>query len=105
MPAVSQPDAALTDEQVEQMLARATQRLKAKSQSTELAKKDDRPRYTFPKLETGSLVQPYVSAKGDVVAADSDRMLEKKERKLANGLRRVEDPVALKKAAQEVRIH
>ena len=105
MPAIPQPDAALTDEQVEQMLARATQRLKAKSQSTELAKKDDSPRYTFPKLETGSLVQPYVSAKGDVVAADSDRMLEKKERKLANGLRRVEDPVALKKAAQEVRIH
>lgn len=100
MPAIAQADETLTDEQVQQMLARATQRLKGRS--TALAKKSDAPQYTFPKLNTGELVKPYLSTSGDVVSADSKRMLEKKERTMANGLRRIEDPVTQKKAAEEV---
>lgn len=93
----------LTDEQVEQMLARATQRLKDKSQSTELAKRDQAQRYNFPKLQTGTLEQPYVYSNGDVATLDSKRLLEQKQRKGANGIRKVEDPVAAKETAQEVR--
>lgn len=92
----------LTDEQVEQMLARATQRLKEKD-STELAKKDDSPRYTFPKLQTGTLEKPYVSSSGDVATLDSKRQRELKKSSSSRGIRKVEDPVASKKAAEEVR--
>lgn len=97
-------DGDLTDEQIEQMLARATERLKERPQSNELARKDEGQRYTFPKLKTGKLQQPYVSSNGDVATLDSKRLLEQKQRKSASGIRKVEGPVASKKAAQEVRL-
>ena len=94
-------DGDLTDEQVKQMLARATQRLKEKN-SHELAKKDDSPRYTFPKLQTGALEKPYLSSNGDVATLNSRRQQERRKQSSSNGIRKVEDPVASKKAAEEV---
>lgn len=102
LPAIMQ-DGDLTDEQIEQMLARATGRLKEKSQSTEQSKKNEIQRYNFPKLQTGTLDKPYVSSNGEVATLDSKRLLEERQRKGANGIRRVEEPVASKKAAQAVR--
>lgn len=101
LPATAQDDD-LTDEQVEQMLLRATERLK-RSSSTELAKKAEAQRYNFPKLQTGQLKTPYVSSDGNVATLDSKRVSDQTQRKGANGIRRVEDPLASKKAAQEVR--
>lgn len=96
-------DADLTDEQVGKMLARATQRLEEGTDSTALARKDEVQTYTFPKLQTGQLAKAYVSSTGDVATLDQKRLLEDKPRKGANGIRKVEDPMASKKAASEVR--
>ena len=102
LPATRQ-DENLTDEQVEQMLARATQQLKERKNSNELAKKSEVQTYNFPKLQTGQLEQPYASSHGDVASLDSKRIVEQKQRTGQHGIRKVEDPVASKKAAQEVR--
>lgn len=92
----------LSDEQIEALLARATARLQKKSKGKEVAKPTG-PQYTFPKLNPGGIEKPYVSEKGEVATLDSARLLEEKDRKQANGIRQVVDPVVDKKMALEVR--
>ena len=98
-------DEDLTDEQIDALLARATARLKAKAQTQEVAKLDKaEATYTFPKLQVGMLEKPYVStSKHNVATADSARLVDDKQRKKADGIRRVEEPVKAKKLAEEVR--
>lgn len=95
-------DEELTDEQIEQLLARATARLQEKAKQQQLTKSSTQT-LTFPKLDAGQLEKPYVETKGDVATVDASRLLEEKHRKQANGIRKVEDPVTAKKAAAEVR--
>lgn len=95
-----QVDDDLPDEQIEELLARATARLQAKSKA--VVKVNEEQSYTFPKLDTGKLEEPYVFSKGDVATVDAPRLLEQRHRKQANGIRRVEEPVAAKKLAIEV---
>ncbi|KAF2773486.1 Fcf2-domain-containing protein [Teratosphaeria nubilosa] len=97
----SAADGDLSDEQIEQLLATASARLQEKSHSKDLAKTNPRNSYTFPKLNAGKLEKPYVSSRGEVALIDAPRLLEQKQRKLADGIRKVEDPVASKKLALE----
>jgi hypothetical protein len=94
----------LTDEQIEGLLARATARLKAKNQSSsqDVLKLDGGESYTFPKLETGQLEKPYVSQKDGVASVDASRLVAEQQRKQANGVRKVQDPITAKKMAIEV---
>ncbi|KAK5134889.1 hypothetical protein LTR08_005979 [Meristemomyces frigidus] len=94
-------DEDLSDEQIEALLAKATARLQQKSAGNEMAQDAERKPFFFPKLNTGDLARPYVSTKGDVAAIDAPRLLADKQRKQANGFRKVEDPVAAKKLALE----
>lgn len=97
-------DDELSDEQIEQLLARATARLQEKSKQTQLIQKNESHSYTFPKLDAGALEKPYVTTKGDIATVDSSRLLKEKLRKQAEGIRKVEDPVTSKKALEEVRV-
>ena len=101
--AVSAQDSELTDEQVEELLAQATIRLQEKAKSQELAKREQKQSYSFPKLDTGALEKPYVTSKGDIATLDQQRLLDGKDHKQHFGIRKVEDPVQAKKAAIEVR--
>ena len=94
-------DGDLSDEQIDELLARATARLQAKAGngSTQLTQK-----FTFTKLNTGKLVKPYVTAKGDIASIDASRLLEEKHRTQANETRIVEDPAKVKKLALEVSV-
>jgi hypothetical protein len=102
----SQVNGDLTDEQMDALLDRATARLKAKSQSQDLVNLDEKEdAYTFPKLDTGKVEKPYISTTTQNVAtADAARLVDDKQRKKADGIRRVEEPVQNKKLAREVRI-
>ncbi len=103
-----QPSAAdedLTDEQIDQLLARATARLKDKSKadSQDVLKLAAEDTYTFPKLEPCKLEKPYVTQKDGLAAVDGPRLVEERQRKQAtNGVRKVTDPVAVKRMAIEV---
>lgn len=93
----------LSDEQMQEMLAQAAKR---RQENASVALADDEAksnRFNFPKLNTGEMVQPYVSNKGDVAKVDSSRLLAQQDRKLSNQIRKVEDPVAVKKQMLEVR--
>ncbi|EMC97509.1 hypothetical protein BAUCODRAFT_68456 [Baudoinia panamericana UAMH 10762] len=84
--------------QMQELLARATARLQRKAQLVPEAK-DEKPKYKFPKLDAGKLDEPYLLTKGDVTSVDAKKLLDEKQRKRANGARKVEDPVVAKKAA------
>lgn len=95
----------LSDEQMQEMLAQAARRRQGKA-SVALVDKDDKDKanqFNFPKLNTGEMVQPYVSNAGDVATVDRSRLLAEQDRKLSNQIRKVEDPVAIKKKTIEVR--
>ncbi|KAK1819675.1 dTDP-fucopyranose mutase [Friedmanniomyces endolithicus] len=96
-------DEDLSDTQIEELLARATARLQQRANTKELATSHPKQHFNFPKLNTGKLEKPYISTKGDVATVDAKRLLEEKQRKKANMVRKVEDPVTAKKAALEVK--
>ncbi|KAI5365273.1 putative Fcf2 pre-rRNA processing [Septoria linicola] len=89
----------LTDEQIQQELAAATARLQAQAKDMQLTKRNESKGITFPKLETGDLPKPYFSVNGHVATVNSSRLVEEKYRR--QQIRKVEDPVAAKKAAEE----
>ncbi|KAI7230220.1 rRNA-processing protein FCF2 [Hortaea werneckii] len=91
-------DGDLSDEQIDQLLARATDRMQ---QAGAVVKDDEKSPYTFPKLNAGELEKPYIASKGAVASVDSSRLLDDKDRKQANSIRKVEDPLTAKKAAVE----
>ncbi|KAI7606090.1 hypothetical protein KC319_g21557 [Hortaea werneckii] len=91
-------DGDLSDEQIDQLLARATERMQ---QAGAVVKGDEKNPYTFPKLNAGELEKPYIASKGAVASVDSSRLLDDKDRKQANSIRKVEDPLTAKKAAVE----
>lgn len=93
----------LSDEQMQQMLARAAAR-KQESISLRLAGEETKDKqFSFPKLSTGEIAKPYVSTTGQVAQVDSSRLLQEKDRVLADKIRKIEDPVALKQKKAEVR--
>ena len=96
----------LSDEQMQEMLAQAARRRKENASSVAPVDKDDgvvkAGQFKFPKLNTGEMVQPYVSDAGDVATVDRSRLLGEQDRKLSNQIRKVEDPVAVKKKMLEV---
>lgn len=91
----------LNDEQMQELLAQAAQRLQ---QNTALRLSDDtKTKFNFPKLSTGEIAKPYVSSKGDIAHLDSSRLLQEKDRRLSNQARKVEDPVVLREKSAKVR--
>ena len=93
----------LTDEQIDALLARATARLQEKAKANELLRLDNTQKYIFPRLQTGKLDEPYITSNGAVATADASRLLDAKQRKQADDVRKVQDPIIAKKLAQEVR--
>ena len=100
--APSQED--LTDEQMEEMLAQATTRLREKEES-KMFRTEASQKFSFPKMDAGALEKPYVVTKGHVAHADKSRLVNDKDRQTGSLIRKVEDPVTAKKLADEVRSH
>lgn len=98
--APSQED--LTDEQMEEMLAQATTRLREKEEA-KMFETEAPQKFTFPKMNAGALEKPYVVVKGHVAEADKSRLIDDKHRQAGSLIRKVEDPVTAKKLAAEVR--
>lgn len=91
----------LSDEQMQEMLARAAKR-RQEGAALKLAEEDNDKQFAFPKLNTGDIAKPYISTMGDVAQVDSSRLLQEKDRILANKIRKVEDPVVVKNQKAEV---
>ncbi|KAJ4302841.1 dTDP-fucopyranose mutase [Kalmusia sp. IMI 367209] len=91
-------DEELTDEQVRQLLSEASERMHAKtSPSTR-----DAP-FKLPKLNPGHIANTYSKTQGAITKLDSSKLLSKKELSLANAVKKIEDPVQLKKQKKRVK--
>lgn len=97
------PQEELTDEQMEEMLAQATTRLREKEQS-KMFQMDAPQTFSFPKMDAGKMDKPYVTTKGHIAQADKARLIDDKYRQGDSLIRKVEDPVTAKKLAAEVRL-
>lgn len=91
-------DEELTDEQVRQLLTEASERIRAKSSPPTTTHVP----FKLPKLNPGHVADTYSTTQGAITKLDSSKLLGKKELVLANGVKKIEDPVQLKKQKAEV---
>ena len=93
----------MSDEQMQQMLQQAADRIRSAT-SLQMFEKDDEQKYRFPRLDVGEIPRSYVkSGKGGVVEMDKSTRHEKTT-KISGQVRKVEDPLAVRSRAAEVRI-
>lgn len=104
LPKVAPSHEDLTDEQMEELLAQATSRLKEKEEG-KMFESEAPQQFTFPKMDAGNLEKPYATTKGHITQADKSRLIDDKARQSEGLIRKVEDPVTAKKIAAEVRLH
>lgn len=90
-------DEELTDEQVRELLAEAAERMRAKAPQPA----HDAP-FTLPKLNPGHIADTYSTTHGAITKLDASKLLPKQDQALANGVKKIEDPVQLRKQKQEV---
>ena len=83
----------LTDDQVEKLLQQAETRLH--NEAASLRRQEHLPR--FPKLDISHLQTPYIRANDAVARADPRRLLDDNQRQLANGYRKIEDPLVVQR--------
>ncbi|KAF1971875.1 nucleolus protein-like protein required for cell viability [Bimuria novae-zelandiae CBS 107.79] len=89
-------DEELTDEQVRELLTQTAERMRAKppQSATEAP-------FKLPKLNPGYIADTYSTTQGAITKLDGSKLLPKKEQALANGIKKIEDPVQLKKQKKE----
>ncbi|KAI9677579.1 MAG: hypothetical protein M1817_006533 [Caeruleum heppii] len=99
------------NDEMRQLLKEAEQRLLASSDGIDLdlresdnslsksdmaAANDTAPSFRLPKLRSAPVAQPYINAIGDMAHVDSSSLIDLKQRKLAHGIRTIEDPVQVR---------
>ncbi|KAF2151199.1 rRNA-processing protein FCF2 [Myriangium duriaei CBS 260.36] len=91
-------DEALTDEQMVAMLQNAETRLRQKEQESG-SSRDELKSFNFPKLSTGEIAKSHVRTvqHGAVKLREQDQVQEKS----SQGMRKVEDPVTVRKRLAE----
>jgi hypothetical protein len=93
-------DEELSDEQVRELLNEAERRMRAK-QAASPPTTTDAP-YKLPKLKPGHVADSYLKTEGGVRQLDTSKLINQKERVLAYGIKKIEDPVQVKKQKAEV---
>lgn len=105
-PSPGAEDADLDDAHIAALLAEAATRLSSSSapSSSALATLAQAPLSLsrLPKLAPGALERPYVRTARGVATADARRLLDPEQRRLAGEIRKVEDPVVVRKREMEV---
>lgn len=90
-------DDELTDEQVRELLTEASQRMRANP--TQSA---DAP-FKLPKLDPGHIADTYSTTQGAITRLDRSKLIPKHQQELANGVKKIEDPLQMLKEKKEVR--
>lgn len=93
-------DEELSDEQIRELLNEAAVRMRA--QAAQPAVKTDAP-FRLPKLQPGHIADTYEKTDGNITRLDHSKLIDKKQQALANGIKKIEDPLQIKRQKQEVR--
>jgi len=88
----------MSDEQIHALLKEAEARLRT---TTTLATGDTVPHFHLPKFNVEKVGNHYVHEIKGIALADKQKLLNEQQRALANHVRKVEDPVAVKKKKLE----
>ena len=93
-------DEELSDEQIQELLNEAAQRMRAKAAPVSTT---DAP-FKLPKLKPGHIADTYEKTEGNITRLDQSKLIDKKQQALADGgIKRIEDPLQIKKQKKEVR--
>ena len=95
-------DEDLSDEQMRELLNEAAVRMRAKAATAPPVSKSDAP-FRLPKLQPGHIADTYEKTDGNITRLDHSKLVDKKQQALANGIKKIEDPLQIKKQKQEVR--
>jgi hypothetical protein len=89
----------LSEEQMDALLEAAEARLR----QNDSAPRSSGTSYKIPKLQSSGSDTPYVTTEGHVARVDRSKMVDAKTQSAANaGVRKVEDPLVVKRRAEEV---
>jgi len=88
----------LTDEQIQSLLKEAEARLRS---TTSPVNRGSTSQVHISRLHVDKAAEPYVQEKKGIAIAEQGRLLNQQQRNLANHVRKVEDPVAVRKRKLE----
>ncbi|KAI2487164.1 rRNA-processing protein FCF2 [Pyrenophora tritici-repentis] len=91
-------DEELSDEQIRDLLNEAAVRMRA--EAAQPAVKTDAP-FRLPKLQPGQIANTYEKTDGNITRLDHSKLVDKTQQALANGIKKIEDPLQIKKQKQE----
>jgi hypothetical protein len=93
-------DEDMSDEQMRELLNEAAARMRAKA----AGKPTTAPEVPFklPKLRPGHLADTYEKTDGSITRLDHSKLIDKKQQELANGIKKIDDPLVAKKQRLEV---
>ncbi|KNG52569.1 rrna-processing protein fcf2 [Stemphylium lycopersici] len=97
-PLVEDTDEDLSDEQIRELLNEAAVRMRAKA--AQPAAKSEAP-FKLPKLTPGHIADTYEKTDGNITRLDHSKLVDKNQKALANGIKKIEDPLQIKKQKQE----
>lgn len=92
----------LTDDQIEQLLQQAEERIRNPSSTALTLPPATKSSSLKRKHDESGLPTPYIQTNGGIARADPRRLIEESTRQQANGIRKVEDPLVVKKRKLEV---
>lgn len=93
-------DEEMSDEQVRQLLNEAAARMRAKAAGEPTAAPE--VPFKLPKLRPGYLADNVEKTEGSITRLDHSKLIDKKQQNLANGIKKIDDPLAVKKQRSEV---
>jgi DNA transposition AAA+ family ATPase len=94
-------DEELSDQQIKELLNEAAERMRAKAALQPVAAPE--APFKLPKLRPGHIAETYEKTEGNITRLDHSKLIDKKQLALANGIKKIDDPVADKRKRKEVR--
>ena len=92
----------LTDEQMHELLKRAQVRLREKASSGKPISEDSITNFKLPQLKHGDIPKAPVKLNKSIAKADLSSLIPHHQKRSGNAIRKVEDPVVVKKRIREV---
>jgi hypothetical protein len=94
-------DEDMSDAQVRELLNEAAARMRAKAAGKPTAAQN--VPFKLPKLRPGHLAETHEKIEGNITRLDHSKLIDKKQQALANGIKKIDDPLAVKEQKIEVR--
>ncbi|KAH7074400.1 Fcf2 pre-rRNA processing-domain-containing protein [Paraphoma chrysanthemicola] len=92
-------DEEMSDEQVRELLNEAAARMRTKAAGKPTAALD--APFRLPRLRPGHLADTLEKTEGNITRLDHSKLVDKKQQALANGIKKIDDPLAVKKQKHE----